>query len=192
VAQLIHEKDSVTQGWNDCRGSKKVAKPVAKKPLAKAAVKKVVPIVPPAPPVMKKSTPVVEPVMVSAVSVQTVVADDGLAYLMDSEGRILCCFRVNGSRDGHFPHYAMDRGAIVPEAVDNGQKGYNLSLKPTETMVGNYGVTNDGTFYVSRRYLESYLNSSGQALKYVDLLYKGNWGGVRMTLSGNYYVYATK
>lgn len=194
VARLTYERDSISLGWDECRGSKKkaVVKPVAKKPVAKAAVKKVVPIVPSAPPVMKKSTPVVEPVMVSAVSVQTVVADDGLAYLMDSEGRILCCFRVNGSRDGHFPHYAMDRNAKVLEAVDNGQKGYNLSLKPTETMVGNYGITNEGVFYVSARYLESYLNSSGQALKYVDLLYKGNWGGVRMTLSGNYYVYATK
>lgn len=191
AARLAHEKDSIALGWDDCRGSKVVTKATARQ---KAAVKTAKPATV-APPAVKKAAPAV-PAIVSVISqavpVKTIVADDDLAYLKEADGKILCCFRVNGSKDGHFPHYAIDRGAKMSEAVDNGYKGYNLALTPISSMAGSYGVTTDGTFYVSARYLESYLNTSGQALKYVDLLYKGNWGGVRMTLNGNYYVYATK
>lgn len=189
VTRLNHERDSLASGWDDCRGSKTKA-PARQKAAVKTAKPATV-----APPAVKKAAPAV-PAIVSVISqavpVKTIVADDDLAYLKEADGKILCCFRVNGSKDGHFPHYAIDRGAKMSEAVDNGYKGYNLALTPISSMVGSYGVTTDGTFYVSARYLESYLNTSGQALKYVDLLYKGNWGGVRMTLNGNYYVYATK
>jgi len=162
-----------------CQSGKRAT--VAKKPTAKKPIVKK--------PVVKPATQIITISATEPKYEVSVVTADPLAPLRDSNEEILACARVDGSRDKHFPHYAIDRGAIVNNARDNGRYGYNYVLTPVESISGNVpGVTKDGIFFVPVSYLKRYLNMSGESLKYVDLLYKGNWGGARMTLQGGYYV----
>jgi type II secretory pathway pseudopilin PulG len=109
------------------------------------------------------------------------------------QGKVIACFRTNGSGDQHFPHYALDRGASVANAVDNGQKGYNYELSPVESVSGSLpGVTFSGVYFIPKAYLEKYLNMSGESLRYVDVICENAWGGVRMSLQGDYYVYNSR
>ena len=133
------------------------------------------------------STPRVEQPIVRSVAAAPTVAP------APQQGKVIACFRTNGSSDQHFPHYAIDRGASVANAVNNGQKGYNYEFSPVQSVSGNVpGVTLSGVYFIPKEYLERYLNMSGESLKYVDVICDGNWGGVRMSLQGDYYVYNSR
>lgn len=174
---------ALNEALNECQASKarpaiKVKKPVARKPsvVIRAARPSVV---------IRAARPANTPVVI--VRDETSAADN-LSELRDGNEEILACFRTNGSKDQHFPHYAIDRGASISNARGNNMRGYNYVLTPVENISGNVGVTKDGVFFISANFLKKYLNTSGETLRYVDLLYKGNWGGARMTLQNGYYI----
>jgi uncharacterized protein YoxC len=184
INKLNAKNDELTTKLNTCQSSKKAT--VAKKQKNKKIVKV-------APNDTKQTAKPEKPAKIETVEkveeVEKAVITDKLDYLRDENEEIIACLRVNGSKDGHFPHYAKDRGAKISNAKDNGKHGYNYVLTPVESISGNVpGVTKDGTFFVPATYLKKYLNMSGESLKYVDILYKGNWGGIRMTLQGEYYI----
>lgn len=145
-----------------------------------------------------KSTPV--PVAKTPVGPTTGTLKSGtpgianLDYLRQ-DGDILFCVRVNGEDDCYFPHYAMDRGVMFSQAPTNNQvKGYNWKVEPTELFEGDYGVTIDGTYYVSDELIQKSLQAGTRPFKEqveIKCPYTG-WSLKTMTKSGNYWVFATQ
>lgn len=186
IDSLKLENAQVYKDLSNCQASKKVVRP-AKRVVRKPVIRRVVVVRQFVRPQQYSAPQYSAPVAVTR-NEQPPVTEDNLSELRDGNEEILACFRTNGSKDQHFPHYAIDRGASVGNAKGNNMRGYNYVLTPVESISGNVGVTKDGTFFISASYLKKYLNMSGESLKYVDLLYKGNWGGARMSLQNGYYV----
>ncbi len=117
-----------------------------------------------------------------------------LDYLRQG-GEIIFCVRTNGREDCYFPHYAMNQGVMFSKApTDNQVKGYNWKVEPTEFYEGDYGVTLDGTFYVSDEMIQKSLQAGGLAFNNqveIKCPYTG-WALKSMTKSGNYWVFATQ
>lgn len=121
----------------------------------------------------------------------------GLANLdyLRQGGEIIYCVRANGREDCYFPHYAMNQGVMFSRApIDNQIKGYNFKVEPTEVYEGDYGVTFDGTFYISDELIQKSLQAGGLAFTgqvEIKCPYTG-WGLKTMTKSGNYWIFATQ
>lgn len=117
-----------------------------------------------------------------------------LDYLRQG-GEIIFCARANGREDCYFPHYAMNQGVTFSKTpTDNQVKGYNWKVEPTELYEGDYGVTLEGTFYVSDELIQKSLQAGGLLFDNnveIKCPYTG-WSLKPMTLSGNYWVFATQ
>jgi len=109
-------------------------------------------------------------------------------------GEILFCVAANGREDRYFPIFGIERGVAFVGIADNEIKGFNWKVEPTEFMEGDYGVTMDGTFYVSDALIRTIMRSAGEDLHSMKIksLYT-NWEGRPMTLdtSSGYWVFET-
>lgn len=189
--------DSLNMALNKCQGDKKIAVTPKKKVITQSPQeppqKVVIEVIVKNPEIVEVVAEAPKKVVSQPIPTTKAVAADPLAPLRDGNEEILACLRTNGSKDQHFPHYAINRGASVGNSKGNNQRGYNYVLTPVESISGNVpSITKEGVFFVPVSYLKKYLNMSGETLKYVDLLYEKNWDGVRMTLQGEYYVYNSK
>ncbi len=71
-------------------------------------------------------------------------------------GIIPFCVMVNNNGGWHFPQLAMDLGASFPRIAKNPTgDGTNWVVEQSEWMEGDYGVTDDGIFFVSDALLSS-------------------------------------
>jgi hypothetical protein len=140
----------------------------------------------------KEATPV--PQVKSVVEKKPVVAGKAdLNYLRQS-GEILFCVRVNNQEDCYFPHYAMQQGVQFNRYADNKVKGYNWRVEPTSFYDGDYGVTVDGTFYVSNGLIEKSLSAGGLPFDNVVEIkapYTG-WQLKAMTLEDGFWIFRTQ
>jgi len=116
-----------------------------------------------------------------------------LDYLRQN-GEIIFCVAANGQEDRYFPHFAIERGVTFVGTTDNAVKGYNWKVEPTEFMEGDYGVTMDGTFYVSDQLLKITMKAAGENLNSVEIKcpYTG-WIKKPMLLDANsgYWIFHT-
>ena len=118
-------------------------------------------------------------------------SSNNLAYLREG-GKILFCVRANGQRDLHFPDYAMQRGFTFSGSRDNKIAGYNLEVEPTDGFIGDYGVTNDGTFYFSDAIIKKALQIGGLTLEFLDIKCTNtNWDAKPMAMENGYWIYKT-
>ncbi|MDD2354002.1 MAG: hypothetical protein PHH52_01960 [Patescibacteria group bacterium] len=117
-----------------------------------------------------------------------------LDYLRQG-GEILYCIRANEREDMYFPHYAMNQGVRFNNPIiDNQIKGYNFLVEPTEGYQGDYGITNQGVFYVSNTLIMESLRSGGVPFDNVVEIkapFTG-WDLRKMTKSGDYWIYKTQ
>lgn len=136
-----------------------------------------------APEVVKKDLIVTQPQTRSASS--SSVTTSIPSYYYDELGEIKFCVRLGGSENRHLPHLAIYDGIIAQE---NNLSGYNWVVLPSRNMTGDWGVTEDGTFYVISSLIDKYLTNSDRGI--VEL--KGpatNWKAEQMSKSGGYYIY---
>ncbi len=155
---LTDENERLQRELAKCLGEE--VKPVVKK---KTAAKKTT--YTPAPKKEVKK----DPVKKSASTTKTVKTDPvkrdatagkaNLEYLRQG-GEIIFCVRANEREDLYFPHYAMMQNVSFNQPViDNQVDGYNWKVEPTEFYEGDYGVTVDGTFYVSDELIQKSLQA---------------------------------
>ncbi len=117
-----------------------------------------------------------------------------LDYLREGKD-IIFCAQANNREDCYFPHYAMQHGVMFSKAPeDNEIKGYNWRVEPTEFYDGDYGVTVDGTFYVSDNLIQQSLKAGGLSFE-APLRIKcpyTSWMAKDMTLSDGYWIFKTQ
>ena len=192
VAWLEKENADLQMRLDECLGKKTVTKtrtvsspkPAATKPAPKA-------------PIVKSSAPITQKVIVperkAAPSAPIVAGVANLDYLRQG-GEIIFCVRANRREDCYFPHYAMQQGVTFNRFADNQVKGYNWKVEPTEGYSGDYGVTTEGTFYVSDEIIRKSLASGG--LQFDNIVeikapYTG-WELRPMIKEGNCWIYRTR
>lgn len=100
------------------------------------------------------------------------------------------CVRLGGSEKRHLPHLAITSGMLNTES--NGISGYNwVVLGPVSDLVGDWGVTRDGTFFVSVKMIDSFLTTEDDGI--VELKAPAtSWVAKPMTRFGDYYIYRAK
>ncbi|MGI6378644.1 MAG: hypothetical protein ACOX0H_01455 [Patescibacteria group bacterium] len=173
---------------NECKSNFTVV-PVAKtttrpKTTTKAAAPKPAAATPPRNPVPQSK-------------IETTPPRVGVAKLdyLRQDGEIIFCVSANSMEDRYFPHFAIERGVTFIGIADNEVRGYNWKVEPTEFMEGDYGVTMDGTFYVSHELLKATMKAAGENLNSVDIKcpYTG-WIKKPMTLDtdSGYWIFYTK
>ncbi|MFA6417097.1 MAG: hypothetical protein WCW61_02790 [Patescibacteria group bacterium] len=117
-----------------------------------------------------------------------------LDYLREGKD-IIFCAQANNREDCYFPHYAMQHGVMFSKAPeDNEIKGYNWRVEPTEFYDGDYGVTVDGTFYVSDNLIQQSMKAGGLSFE-APLRIKcpyTSWMAKDMTLSDGYWTLKTQ
>lgn len=109
-------------------------------------------------------------------------------FYYDGLGNISFCLRYGGDENRHLPHLAIHDGII---AVDNNKSGYNWLVTPIDKIMGDWGFTKDGTFFVSTRLVERYLIRSDKGLVEIKAAATG-WQAKEMRKSGDYYIYQVK
>lgn len=109
-------------------------------------------------------------------------------FYYDGLGNIPFCLRYGGDENRHLPHLAIHDGII---AVDNNKSGYNWLVTPIDKIMGDWGFTKDGTFFVSTRLVERYLMRSDKGLVEIKAAATG-WQAKEMRKSGDYYIYQVK
>ena len=179
---------------NECLGKEEVvvkkpattsSKPTIKKITTTPAPKKVETAPAPAKEVTTKSAPVARSVTPGKAN---------LDYLRQG-GEILFCVRANNREDLYFPHYAMMHGVQFNQPlIDNQVKGYNWKVEPTDFYDGDYGVTVDGTFYVSNELIEKTLRAGGlqpEGILEIKAPFTG-WALKSMRLEDGFWVYKTQ
>ncbi len=191
VAWLEKENAELEMRLDECLGKKTVAKTktVSPKPTVTKSVA--------AAPVVKSSAPLAQKVIVPerkvAPAAPVVAGVANLDYLRQG-GEIIFCVRANRREDCYFPHYAMQQGVTFNRFADNQVKGYNWKVEPTEAYSGDYGVTTDGTFYVSDEIIKKSLESGGllfDGVVEIKAPYTG-WDLRPMTQEGNYWIFRTR
>lgn len=107
-------------------------------------------------------------------------------YEPGTEG-VKFCVRLGGDESRHLPHLAISSGNINAEA--NGISGYNwVILGPVSDLVGDWGITEDKTFFVSVKLVESFLRVEDNGI--VELKAPAtNWQPKVMTRFGDYYIF---
>lgn len=115
-----------------------------------------------------------------------------LDYLRQ-DGKIIFCVRANSREDCYSPHLAIMQGITFTNSQDNHIKGYNWQVEPTNTYSGDYGVTIDGTFYVSDALEQTTMSAAGMTLEGLEIKcpYTG-WALKTMTLQNGYWIYRTR
>lgn len=192
VAWLEKENAELQMSLDECLGKKTVTKTKTVSSPKPTVTKSVA-----AAPVVKSSAPLAQKVIVPerkvAPAAPVVAGVANLDYLRQG-GEIIFCVRANRREDCYFPHYAMQQGVTFNRFADNQVKGYNWKVEPTEAYSGDYGVTTDGTFYVSDEIIKKSLESGG-------LLFDGvveikapytAWDLRPMTQEGNYWIFRTR
>lgn len=191
VAWLEKENAELEMRLDECLGKKTVTKTktVSPKPTVTKSVA--------AAPVVKSSAPLAQKVIVPerkvAPAAPVVAGVANLDYLRQG-GEIIFCVRANRREDCYFPHYAMQQGVTFNRFADNQVKGYNWKVEPTEAYSGDYGVTTDGTFYVSDEIIKKSLESGGllfDGVVEIKAPYTG-WDLRPMTQEGNYWIFRTR
>ncbi len=94
---------------------------------------------------------------------------------------IKMCLRLGGDNNRHLPHLGIFDGII---AQDNSISGYNWVLTPTETITGDWGITRDGTFYVSIKLVDRYITKSDKGIVEIKAP-ATNWLPVKMKKNDN-------
>jgi len=117
---------------------------------------------------------------------------DNLSYLRDRDGKIIFCVRANGREDLYFPAFAIEHGVVFSDFQNNLQKGYNFDVEPSKEFTGDYGLHDDGIFYVSDALVRTSLLKESIALQYLDIKCPYTaWKTVRMTPEGDRWVFRT-
>lgn len=158
---------------------------------------------PPAPPVPSAAEPVIHIItepgssqysapaasgtrQLSQVSTQTFPAH---FYEPGTKG-VKFCIRLGGDEKRHLPHLAIANGGIKAEA--NGISGFNWVLDgPVADLVGDWGITPDGTFFVSEKLVNAYLSASDNGIIEIKAP-ATNWRAMQMTRFDGYYIYKAK
>jgi len=114
-----------------------------------------------------------------------------LSHIRNVSGEIIFCVMANNDAGMHFPQYALERGVTFNGIRSNTtDDGNNWVVHPTETMRGDYGVTIDGTFFVSHEVIEATMKEP-----LINLAIKAGftgWEADDMTKEGSYWVYKTR
>lgn len=95
------------------------------------------------------------------------------------------CIHLGGGK--YWPHYAMDRGESFPEARKNGLgTGWNLLINfASDDLVGQYGITSDGTTFVSAEEIDKYLQASVPEI----VSNQSDWTTQKMEKFNGYYIW---
>lgn len=100
------------------------------------------------------------------------------------------CIRLGGDEKRHLPHLAIASGGIKAEA--NGISGFNWVLDgPVADLVGDWGITPDGTFFVSEKLVNAHLSASDNGVVEIKAP-ATNWQAMKMTRFDGYYIYKAK
>lgn len=110
-------------------------------------------------------------------------------YEPGTEG-VKFCIRLGGDESRHLPHLAITSGNIKAET--NGISGYNWVVDgPVSDLVGDWGITEDKTFFVSVAMVENFLSPEDNDL--VELKAPAtNWKAMPMTRFGDYFIFRIK
>lgn len=141
----------------------------------------------------KNTNTVPEPAFQANVAAKkTSVAATGLPeQYYEDDKTVPMCIRLGGNSNRHLPHIGM-REFDFADARSNGIGGFNWYLKGTTAdLVGDYGCTNDGTFFISAKLIEKYLIKSDGGK--VELIAKAfDWVPKQMEKFGDYYICSGK
>jgi len=109
----------------------------------------------------------------------------------ESDGTIPMCMRYGNNSNRHLPHIGM-REFDFADARSNGIGGFNWYLKGTTAdLTGDYGCTNDGTFFISAKLVEKYLIKADGGK--IELIAKAfDWVPRQMEKFGDYYICSGK
>ena len=145
---------------------------------------------------VKKTVTVTQPVNEPTATVIKKAVTPGKANLdyLRQGGEIVFCARANGREDCYFPHYAMLQGVTFNRFSDNQVKGYNWKVEPTEFYDGDYGVTVEGTFYVSNNLIKKALQAGGlqqEGSLEIKCPYTG-WNLKPMVLEDGFWLFRTQ
>jgi hypothetical protein len=100
------------------------------------------------------------------------------------------CLQINGLENGFVPHLAMMNGMRFTEVADNGRGGYNFVIRnTTQNFIGDYGLTNDGIFYVRKSVVDKAYRFK---ITSIDFRYTNHWNPMPGTLMNDYYCLQTK
>ncbi|QQG52827.1 MAG: hypothetical protein HY931_01155 [Candidatus Falkowbacteria bacterium] len=190
VTTLTANNATLTADLECCEGKLPAAKKTTttvKKTSTSATQKATTPVV------TKSATVPAAPTSTKFVS-DAVGGKANLDYLREGKD-IIFCAQANNREDCYFPHYAMQHGVMFSKAPeDNEIKGYNWRVEPTEFYDGDYGVTVDGTFYVSDNLIQQSLKAGGLSFE-APLRIKcpyTSWMAKDMTLEDGYWIFKTQ
>ncbi len=82
-----------------------------------------------------------------------------LSHLRNVSGDIIFCVMANNDGGKHFPQYALERGVTFNAVRSNTTSdGNNWVVEPVSEIRGDYGVTHDGTFFVSHEVISDIMS----------------------------------
>jgi hypothetical protein len=85
-------------------------------------------------------------------------------------GIISFCVMGNGDKGLHFPQKALDKNVTFTSVETNpSNDGHNWIVEPVEFIEGDYGLTVDGTFFVSNDMMVKVLQPEGIVLTSVKI-----------------------
>ena len=142
----------------------------------------------------EKNSDVAEPAFTiapSMASAKTQLVSSNQLVEYYENGLIPFCARYGGNSNRHIPHLAM-RKYNFTDAQSNGIGGFNWYLSGTSAdLVGDYGCTSDGTFFVSAKIIDAYMIPADNGV--IEILAKGfGWTAKQMTKFGDYYICSGK
>lgn len=196
VRYLKEQRDDLARRLKECEdyfevepGKKVVTTKKATTVAKKAATTKSATVVKkeyapkPATPAKKETVPVVQKKSSSSFD----PARGGTANLdyLRQAGKILFCTRVNYDDGKYFPQYAINQGVdFEPGQIELNPSGdgHNFKVEPTEFYDGDFGVTTDGTFYLSEDLINSSLRAGeGIVPSEIEVELISSWNGWRFT-----------
>jgi len=99
------------------------------------------------------------------------------------DGILPFCVMVNNNGGWHFPQLAIEKGVSFPRTAKNPTgDGTNWVVEQTEWMEGDYGVTDDGIFYVAESLLSTVTKAQVTQVTMKAPLIR------EMTKQGNYWI----
>lgn len=114
-----------------------------------------------------------------------------LSHVKNVNGDIIFCVMANNDGGMHFPQYALDRNVRFTAVASNTtQDGSNWIVKPTREMEGDYGITYDGTFFVSHEVLQATMSQPLSSLAIKSEFTR--WQPLPMKKENGYWIYRTR
>ncbi len=166
IAYLKRKINSLQKKLNKCQKEKPATRKLAKQPI-----------------VIKKQIAI-------KTEKKPVVKDLSDIYYESTAKIIYFCVDL-GNNPGHYlPHLAILNGEdFGKNAQKNNQGGYNLVInKLSSKITGDYGVTEEGIFFISKKLIDRYISQSDRGLVEIKTT-ATNWQLKKMTISGNYYIF---